>query len=120
MKANLRQRDVAFTVQNECLLRTVTGSEGDRRTYTHRCTRRTYETVAHAIEETSADGEGTTLLVIARQEDLPFSQVNVALEFLKERGLVDVRCRRSYPATGSTHLDAMVEFYALAEGATPA
>jgi hypothetical protein len=41
--------------------------------------------------------------------------VNVALEFLKERGLVDVRHRRCYPSTRHTHLDAMVEFHALAE-----
>jgi hypothetical protein len=41
--------------------------------------------------------------------------VNVSLEFLKERGLVEVRHRRCYPATKHTHLDAMVEFHALAE-----
>ena len=57
---------------------------------------------------------------IARKEHLPFTQVNVALEFLKERGIVDVRHRRCYPATESVHLDAMVEWHALREEPKPA
>ena len=64
--------------------------------------------------ETPAEGRGTTLIDVVGREDLPFTQVNVALEFLKERGLVEVRHRRCYPATKHTHLDAMVEFHALA------
>jgi hypothetical protein len=39
----------------------------------------------------------------------------VALEFLKERGIMEVRHRRCYPASKSVHLDAMTEFFALAE-----
>jgi hypothetical protein len=39
--------------------------------------------------------------------------VNVALEFLKERGLVEVRHRRCYPASPDVYLDAMVEYLAL-------
>jgi predicted transcriptional regulator len=57
---------------------------------------------------------------IARQEGLAFTQVNVALEFLKERGIVDVRHRRCYPGTRDVHLDAMIEFHALAEERKPA
>jgi len=38
----------------------------------------------------------------------------VALEFLKERGLVEVRHRHCYPATEDVYLDAMVEYHALA------
>jgi hypothetical protein len=71
--------------------------------------------VAHAVEETPAEGQGTSLIDVVGREDLPFTQVNVALEFLKERGLVEVRHRRCYPATRHVHLDAMVEFHALAE-----
>jgi hypothetical protein len=75
--------------------------------------------VAHAIAETPAEGEGTTLILLARTEALAYTQVNVALEFLKERGIVDVRHRRCYPATRETYLDAMVEFCALAEEPKP-
>jgi hypothetical protein len=113
MQTNMRQRDVRFFVEDGCLVRTVVG--GDGRTYTHRCLKQTFETVAHAIEEMPAEGDGTTLMHISRQENLPFTQVNVALEFLKERGIVDVRHRRCYPGTRSVYLDAMVEFHALGE-----
>ena len=114
MKTNLKSRDVRFSVEDGCLVRTVVADAGDGRGYTHRCAKDAFEKVAHAIGETPAEGEGTTLTLIARQESLPFTQANVALEFLKERGIVDVRHRRCYPATKHTHLDAMTEFCALA------
>ena len=110
MRTSLQHRDVQFRVEDGCLVRTVTCRRGDGRTYTHRCPKQAFETVAHAINETPPQGEGTSLAAIARQEHLPFTQVNVALEFLKERGLVDVRHRRCYPATSDVYLDAMVEF----------
>jgi hypothetical protein len=109
--------NIRFFVHDACLVRSVTGS--GIRAYTHRCPKATFETVAHAIEETPAEGRGTTLEDIAAREKLAFTQVNVALEFLKERGIVDVRHRRCYPATTSVHLDAMVEFHALAEQLKP-
>ena len=113
MNEHLKERDVRFTVEDGDLVRTVTGAGG--RSYIHRCSKAAFEKVAHAVEETPAEGEGTSLIDVVGREDLPFTQVNVALEFLKERGLVDVRHRRCYPATRHTHLDAMVEFHALAE-----
>lgn len=115
MKTYIRDRDVRYDVQYGYLVRTVTGGSDDGRGYRHRCAKMTYETFAHAVEETSIDGEGTTAELIARQEDLPFTQANVAMEFLKERGVVNVRYRRCYPATLDVYLDAMVEFHALAE-----
>lgn len=111
----IRQRDVQFIVQDGYLVRTVTARGDDGRAYWHRCTKLTLETVAYAIEETPFEGEGTSGELIARQEDLPFTQVHVAIGFLKERGIVDVRHRRCYPATRDTYLDAMIEFHALAE-----
>lgn len=111
MRTPLQHRHVQFRVENGCLVRSVGSTDG--RTYTHRCSRQAFETVAHAIAETPAQGEGTSLAAIARQEKLPFTQANVALEFLKERGLVDVRHRRCYPATADVYLDAMIEFCAL-------
>jgi len=117
MASRHQQRDVRFTVVDGYLVRTVTFADG--RKYQHRCAPAACEQVAHAVEETPAEGEGTVLETIARKEELPFTQANVALEFLKERGLVDVRHRRCYPATESVHLDAMVEFHALAEQPKP-
>jgi hypothetical protein len=52
---------------------------------------------------------------LASSENIPFTQANVALEFLKERGVVVTRFRRSYPASSAAFEDAMVEFYALRE-----
>lgn len=115
MKTNLRKRDVRFFVQDGCLVREVTSDAADGRNYSHRCDKATFEVVAHAIAETPADGDGTTLTILARQESLPYTQVNVTLEFLKERGIVDVRHRRCYPGTREVYLDAMVEWHALAE-----
>ena len=115
MRTRIRQRDVQFVVQDGCLVRTVTAGGGDSRAYCHRCTKATLEIVAHAIGETPLEGEGTSGERIVRQEDLPFTQVHVAIGFLKERGVVDVRHRRCYPATQDAYLDAMIEFYALAE-----
>jgi hypothetical protein len=115
MKTNLKNRSVVFFVQDGCLVRIVAGDAGDDRTYTHRCPKHAFEMVAHAISETPREGEGTSLMLVAKQESLPFTQVNVAIEFLKERGLVDVRHRRCYPATADVYLDAMVEYHALAD-----
>lgn len=93
------------------LIRKVVPQRGEP--YEHRCPRRTFEQVAWAIDEAS---EGTfTLQSLVQAEDLPFSQVAVTLAFLKERGIIATRYRRNYAATPSAHLDAMTEFYALAE-----
>ena len=116
MRTSLKNRSVVFFVQDGCLVRIVTGKAGDDRTYTHRCGKDAFETVAHAIGEAPREGDGTSLTKISRQENLPFTQVNVALEFLKERGLVDVRHGHCYPATADVYLDAMVEYHALADG----
>ena len=116
MNTPLKNRDVRFFVEDGHLVRTVTAAAGDGRSYTHRCSKRAFEAVAHLLNETPAEGDGTALAEIAEREQLPFTQANVALEFLKERGLVDVRHRRCYPASnGDLFLDAMVEFHALAE-----
>jgi hypothetical protein len=85
------------------------------RTYTHRCAKVVFETVAHAINETLHEGDGTSLTTIVRHEKLPFTQVNIALEFLKERGLVEVRHRHCYPTTEDVYFDAMIEYHALTD-----
>jgi hypothetical protein len=108
------QREVKYIVQDSYLVRTV--RRGDATSYTHRCPKETFQKVAHSLAETPAEGLGTCLGDIAMSEQLPFTQVNVALEYMKERGLVEIRRRRCYPATADTYLDAMIEFSALAEG----
>ncbi|MBI1373337.1 MAG: hypothetical protein GC159_11455 [Phycisphaera sp.] len=106
-----RQRNVIFDVVDGVLERKVIFPDG--RTYTHRCTRQVFEEVAHAIEERGA--QGVTLDPLAKALDLPFTQVNVALEFMKERGCVVTRGRRNYPASNFLYEDAMIEFTFLAE-----
>ena len=100
------QRDVRFEVLDGRLVRTVVLPGG--RGYVHRCTREVLEAVAHAVEQRAA--EGVTLDPLAQALDAPATQVNVALEFLKERGCVVTRCRRNYPASDVLFEDAMTEF----------
>ena len=105
------QRDVRFEVIDGHLIRTVVLPDG--RSYVHRCTRETFEAVAHGVEERS--GAGVTLEPLAEALDAPSTQVNVALEFLKERGCVVTRSRRNYPASDVLFEDAMTEFCFLAD-----
>jgi len=105
------QRVEAFRVEDDHLVRQVVPARGEP--YEHRCTRKTFEQVAHAIDEMV--NESHTLEYLVDREALPFSQVAVALAFLKERGIVDTRYRRNYAATQCVHLDAMTEYFALAE-----
>jgi len=114
----MRQRrrepdDVAFTVTDGILAKTVHMPDG--RSYVHRCTQDVYREVAWAIENHAATG--VTMSSLAESTGAPYTQVNVALEFMKEHGCVDVRRRRSFPASGELYEDAMTEFMALAEGA---
>ena len=113
MKSNIRDRDVSFEALDGCLVRTVRGKDG--RAYAHRCAQEVYRSVAHAVQETPPQGEGITAMQIARVEKLPFTQVNVALEFMKERGVVTVRGRRSYPGSAIAFEDAMIEYHTLAQ-----
>ena len=93
------------------MIRKIVPRWGER--YEHRCPRKAFEQVAFAIDE--AGDEAFTLELLVQREDLPFTQVAVALAFLKERGIVETRYRRNYAAAPGVHPDAMTEFYALAE-----
>ena len=104
-------RDETFTVLDGHLVRAVAPARG--KPYEHRCPLTSFERVAHAIDE--AGGDGSTLESLVEHEDLPFTQVAVALAFMKERGCVTKRYRRSYAATDGVHLDAMTAYHALAE-----
>ena len=113
MRRSIRDRQITFQHQDGCLVRTVRGADG--RTYTHRCELAVFEKVAWVLEETPAEGDGVAINEIAAAENLPHTQVDVTLAFLHERGIIDRRHRRNYPATTSVHLDAMVEWHALRE-----
>ena len=102
----------AFRVLDDCLMHSVTPTRG--KPYIHRCSLDSFERAAHAIDE--AGDDGFTLETLVAREDLPFTQVAVALALMKERGMIETRYRRNYPANDCIHLDAMTEFHALAAG----
>jgi hypothetical protein len=104
------KRRVTFTRQDDRLIRTVVMHDG--RTYAHSCGVEVFQTVLHALQEASRP---TTLMEIADAEELPYTQVNVGMEFLKECGLLDVVRRRSVAASETLFEDGMIEFYALGE-----
>src|SRR5689334_21745740 len=114
MSTRHRQRDVTFRVLDDHLVRTVSFADGSAG-YEHRCSYPSYEAVADAVGQMPAEGAGVALEPLARSLDLPYTQVNVALEFLKERGVVTTRSRRNYPASNFAFEDAMIEYHALRE-----
>ena len=60
------------------------------------------------------DRNGMTMAIVAERLELPFTQVGVAIEFLKERGVIIVEHRRqSVPASNFCFEDAMIEYHAL-------
>ena len=106
--------DERYAVEDSALVRRVRPRRGTP--YEHRCLKESYEQVAHTIDERGS--EPFTLEDLQAKTRLPFTQVAVALAFMKERGVVVVaHGRRSRAASESVHLDAMIEYWALAEHA---
>ena len=109
-----RQRSETFEVRDGHLIREVVPRTGEP--YEHRCPIDAFNSIAQAIDEIG--NEGFTLETLFYRENVPWTQVAVALAFLKERGIIDTRNRRNYAATTTgVHLDAMTEYHALAAGA---
>ncbi len=69
--------------------------------------------MARFIEVHAADGVTTTRLW-DELEDVPCTQATVALEFVKDRGSVDVERRRCYLTSNCFFEDALCEWHALA------
>ncbi len=113
MPTRPRKRIVTFNVVDDHLEMKVVFPDNPSRDYVHRCTRDIFREVAFTIEEKAAGG--TTLEELVAAMDAPFTQVNVALAFMKERGCVEVRRRRTYPASDMVYEDAMIEFMYLAD-----
>ena len=104
-------RECEFRMVHGVLVRTV-GLPGGR-SYQHTCTLESFADVARFVEEHAADGV-TTGRLWDELEDVPCTQATVALEFLKERGCVEVERRRCWPATESFFEQALCEWHALA------
>lgn len=106
-----RTRTVGYAVDIDGgLRRTVKLSDGTQ--YIHRCPRESFEQVAYAF----TDQQGHTLEELGRSLELPFTQVNVAMEFLKEQGCIVTRYkRRSFAASDFVYEDALIEYHALKE-----
>lgn len=108
-----RTRTVEYSADNFSLRRLVRFDDGHE--YAHRCERNVYEAVALHFE----DGHGHTLEELALALNLPFTQVNVAMEFMKDRGVIEVRYKRmSYAASRCVFEDAMLEYLALVHEGT--
>lgn len=99
-----------FAVEDGYLVRTAVRRDGS--TYQHRCGLEAYQAVLHFLDERAEAGVTTNELWDGLP-DVPCTQAAIALAFLKERGCVEVRRRRCYPASDILFEDAMVEFHAL-------
>lgn len=109
------ERQETFAAEHGSLVRRVIPKKGEP--YEHRCSQEVFEAVAHAIEEMGS--EPFTCEDIRNKEQQPWTQVAVAVAFLKERGLLEpVHGRRHTAVSGYTFEDAMVEYHALREQPT--
>ena len=109
-------RHESFSVLDGHLVRMVVPARG--RPYEHRCPLASFKQIAHTADELGE--QGFTLESLLEYErnagrDVTFTNVAVALAFLRERSILDVLYRRNHAATDAVHLDAMTEYHALAE-----
>ena len=110
--AKRREREEAFGFDGPMLVRRVVPRRGEP--YEHRCTLETFTEVAHMVADAGHDG--VTIDDVAGPADLPFTQVAVALAFMRERScIVPVHGRRHVAASDIVVEDAMVEWHALRE-----
>ena len=101
-----------FGIAEKILTRSVTPVRGV--SYQHTCDLDVFEAVAHAID--ALHGSSFTYEEFRQSAIAPFTQVSVAIAFLNERGcIVPAQRRRSVAATDCMHLDAMIEWHAIAE-----
>jgi hypothetical protein len=105
------ERQCEFRIVDSVMYRTVAFPDG--RSYHHTCTLESFADVVHFIEEHRAEGVTTTDLW-DQLDDTPCMQATVALEFLKDRGCVDVERRRCFPTSTCFFEDALCEWHALA------
>ncbi len=105
------ERDETFTIKDRALVRRVVPREGQP--YEHRCPQEAFEAIAAAVEETAG---GFVLEDLRRATQLPWTQVAVAIAFLKERGcVVPTHGRKHAAASTGVYEDALTEYHALHE-----
>lgn len=106
------ERAESFAIEDGFLVRRVTPRRG--RPYEHSCSEQFFKDVAYAIEQlgaTAFNGESIRAAI-----DAPFTQVAVAMAFLKERGcIVPARERKHRAAGDGVYEDALIEWHALRE-----
>jgi hypothetical protein len=112
MSDEMAPRQVTFEVRHGRLLRHVRLAGG--RQYTHACTLAVFEQVAWQVQERPAARVSTGELCKALPA-LPYTQINVALAFLAERGCLARIGKWSYPQSPTVYEDALENFYYLAE-----
>ena len=116
-----QQLDETFVVDaaHGVLLRRVVPRRG--KPYEHTCTKQTYDDVAYAIEQM---GNAAFTMEDIRAKAgggdeanmPPWSQVAVAIAFLKERScIVPARERKHVAASDFVYEDALIEYHALRE-----
>jgi len=105
-------REESFSIRENILIQSVKPARGTP--YDHTCDQETFENVTHAIDQLG--GGSFTGEEIREELQAPFTQVAVAIAFLKERGCIVPSVRkRSVAATSDVHCDAMIEWHALRE-----
>jgi hypothetical protein len=108
----MAERDESFAIVENVLVRTVVPRRGQP--YQHTCGKEVFDEVCHAIDKRS--GGSFTSLEIREPVNAPYTQVDVAFAFLKERGcIVPTIRKRHVGATSDVHCDAMIEWHALRE-----
>lgn len=107
-------RQETFRVDDGMLVRAA--NPGNGKPYEHRCPLATFEQIGHAIDALA--GAAFTLESLHDGLNLPWTQIAVAFAFMKERGCVaPAGQRRHKAASAGVHLDAMIEWHALRDGA---
>jgi len=108
----MAERNETFTIVDDVLIRHVVPARGTP--YEHTCGKDVFDSVCHAIDE--RDGGSFTSVEIRAAVGAPFTRVDVAFAFLKERGcIVPTIRKRHVGATSDVHCDAMIEWHALRE-----
>jgi len=108
----MAERDESFSVVEKVLIRSVVPRRGTP--YDHTCDQEVFENVCHAVDELA--GRSFTGEEIREAIQAPFTQVAVAIAFLKERGCIVPSVRKRHVgATRDVHCDAMIEWHALRE-----
>lgn len=116
-----------FAVEDQYLVRKVIPRRGEP--YEHRCSLDAYRELTWAAIDLAADGFTVTTLADQvrnqpreaqddRERWASYTNAAVAIAFWKDRGLLDSRRRRNYVDDRCFFEDSMIEYHALAEGAT--